>query len=293
VSDFPVLWRELRRPLMVKTWQRIAGVLVVAALLVLTYGAAGANTALKDDDFHITIGVVGYTLLMLFTCVLSATAIAQEKEGDTWTVLLASPLSGAAIVGAKTLGVMRRMLWPTVLLVAHLAVFTLAGVISPGDSAMVLWVLVTFNLIWLAWGIFLSLLFRKVTVAVICCLAGPVALYAALSLVVLVIDVMLDLNEDLFEQVTWYMPYYYIPEFLSRRHNADHYDMPGDIGNDVPFFVFAMIALIVGLAHAAIAAIVLGATAAKFDRLVGRAAQVHPLPASSRQPRLNFASGAG
>jgi hypothetical protein len=53
VSDNPVLWRELRRPLMVSTLQRVIGTIIILGLLALTYVAAWANKALDDNDSQI------------------------------------------------------------------------------------------------------------------------------------------------------------------------------------------------------------------------------------------------
>src|SRR4029079_8997121 len=99
--------------------------------------------------------------------VISATCIAQEKEGDTWTILLASPLSGSAIVWGKALGVLRRLMWPMILAIAHFFLFMLAGVVSPTGFALVVVVMTCFISIWVATGVTLSLMFRKVTIAVI------------------------------------------------------------------------------------------------------------------------------
>ena len=37
VGDNPVLWREIRRPLLAKRWQRWVGAILCVALLLLTY----------------------------------------------------------------------------------------------------------------------------------------------------------------------------------------------------------------------------------------------------------------
>ena len=47
---------------------------------------------------------------------LSSTAIANEKESDTWTVLLVSPISAKSIVLGKLVGLLRRLVWPTALI---------------------------------------------------------------------------------------------------------------------------------------------------------------------------------
>ena len=55
----------------------------------------------------------------------------QTGHGPTGIGLLASSLSGAAIVWGKALGAMRRLMWPMIAIVAHFMLFTVGGVISP------------------------------------------------------------------------------------------------------------------------------------------------------------------
>jgi hypothetical protein len=202
VSDHPVLWRELRRPLMARRWQRTVGTVICSLMLLWTYSAIGFENGLNREDTQIGYALVFHTLLMLLTCVLAATAIAQEKEGDQWTVLLASPLSGSAIIWGKALGVARRMVWPTALAAAHFFVFRAFGVITQPTFLMVLTVLITFNLIWIATGVALSLRCRKVTVAVIVNLALPVVLYGVVALLLTVAGYVVY-DALLFVMATW------------------------------------------------------------------------------------------
>src|SRR5262249_48920459 len=156
---------------------------------------------LKDNDSQIGYGVVFQTIVTLVTCVIAATAIAQEKEGDTWTVLLASPLSGRSIVWSKAIGVARRLLWPMIGIIAPFLLFVMGGVISPTTFLTIVTVILTFNTVWIATGVALSLRMKKVTFAVIVNLAFPVMLYGALSLLLVVIDEFLHLRGDLFEMM--------------------------------------------------------------------------------------------
>ena len=132
VGDNPVLWREVRRPLMAKRWQAIVGSIVCVLLLGVTYASLAASWGepLKDAETQTIYAVFFNALLMLVVCVVSATAIAGEKESDTWTLLLATPLGAGEIVRGKFLGLMRRMVWPWILIVTHFTIFALCGVIS-------------------------------------------------------------------------------------------------------------------------------------------------------------------
>jgi ABC-type transport system involved in multi-copper enzyme maturation permease subunit len=277
VSDYPVLWRELRRPLMTRAWQRIAAGIIIGGLLVLAYVAAAVNRALDDHGFHGFMTGCFYTLMLLITCVIAATSIAQEKEGETWHILLASPLSGSAIIWGKTLGVLRRLLWPMAMVAGHFAIFVTLGAVAPAQAVVALAVVALFNAVWVATGVALSLSFRKVTTAVIVNLMLPVALYGAGSLLLAVIDSMFDLSGHLLEQVQWYLPYAYILEAFSYRGDAAR----RLVSTPMSLESFAIATVLVGLAHVLIAAAIVWWTALWFDTTVARAHQRDPLPLST------------
>ena len=79
-------------------------------LLLVTYALLANVNGLDDEDTQIGYAVVFNGLFMLLVCVLAGTAIAQEKESDTWTLLLATPISGWDIVWGKVLGQLRRLI---------------------------------------------------------------------------------------------------------------------------------------------------------------------------------------
>jgi ABC-type transport system involved in multi-copper enzyme maturation permease subunit len=274
VSDDPVLWRELRRPLMSRRWQRVAGTAAALLLLGITYIVAGLNDALHEEEAQVPYAFLFQTGAMLFCCVISATAIAQEKEGDTWTVLLATPLSGMEIVWGKAIGTARRLLWPMMLVVAHFLAFTVTGVLRPQLFILIVATIVGFNVIWLATGVYLSLRCRRVTVAVILNLALPVMLYVIFSIVLAVLDELLNINGHLIEKVMWYLPYYYL---VAPFDGARRGDIRLPNGSHVPLIAFLAIALTAVIVHVGAAMAILGWTARRFDKIVGRAPQADPL----------------
>ena len=272
---------------MVTMTQRIIGTVVILALLVLTYGAAYANGVLDDEDTQIGYSIVFCGLTMVICCVISATAIAQEKEGDTWTILLASPLSGLQIVWAKAIGAARKMLWPVVLIVFHFGAFTVFGVIQIWAFVLAVSVIFLFNTIWIASGIYLSLRCRKVTLAIIINLALPVVLYWVVSLVLAVIDEFTHLHGDLVDQVTWYLPFYYLGEGMNAADRHRGPSLPGAHGSTVSGEVFTAVAITMGLLHLGVAIAMLSWTAARFNEIVGRAAQYAPIPRMNPRRNLN------
>ena len=275
ISDMPILWRELRRPLMTRRWQRIVAVAGVCGLLGLGYVAAIVNNFVKEPGFQAFLAGCFYTIMMLLTCVISATCIAQEKESESWTVLLASPLSGSAIVWGKTIGVLRRLLWPMMLVVANSVLVTLAGIISPLEALIAIAVISGFNAIWVATGVAISLRFRKVTAAVILNLSLPIALYGGWSLVAAVLDSLARNRDILLRLVTWYLPYYYIVEGIAGgyRDGSGSRHLPGSY-DSIPLQLFALITLLVAGLHVLIAAGILQWTARRLNRAVGRSPQL-------------------
>jgi ABC-type transport system involved in multi-copper enzyme maturation permease subunit len=271
VSDFPVVWREVRRPLMARRWQSVAAAFVTIGLLIVTYALVAWNDGLASRDTHRVYAVIFNGLLWLLTAVLSATAIAQEKESDTWTLLLTTPLGGRAIVWGKVLGLYRRIAWPFALFAAHLLIFGVADVIDLSGALLAIWVLFSFNTLWVATGLYLSLRLHKVTVAVIINLLLAVILYLGVGAVLVIVAGLWGFRE-LPEQVGWYTPYYYLVVGISENWpfwRNGVLRMPGDVR--VGYTEFALIVTFVGAAHIIVATAILSATASAFDRVVGRA----------------------
>lgn len=280
VSDNPVLWRELRRPLMNRRWQRVVGSIACVALLLITYGVLASEGDLLDNDTHIGYACVFHTVLMLLACVLSATAIAQEKEGDTWTLLLSTPMTARQIIIGKVLGTARKMLWPTALVAAHLLIFAAADAFSWGAAGLSLWVMITFNALWIATGVLLSLAIRRVTFAVVVNLMLPIILYAVTPLLLLIFGVIVFNDDDLPELTMLYLPYYYIAEGIDSISRHTLYSPIGRMSQSH----FVKMTLVAGWVYLILSGIILRFTIGGFDRIVGRASNGistanEPLPA--------------
>lgn len=275
VSDAPVVWRETRQPLLPRRWQRITATCLTLSLLLCSYLAVGVNDSLDDRDVQYPYLFIMHTLLGLMAVVLSATAIATEKESDTWTLLIVTPLSGSAIVWGKFLGVIYRMRWPLALIAGHVAVFTIGGVFSISAAVMVLWVMVTFCLPLIATGIFFSLTLRGVTAAVVLNLLVPVVIYAAVPLALAAIEGALSTGydstyDDLSELVLYYLPYYYLGPLMEDASRAFSNTWRPYLNGRAPVSQMLFICYAVGAIHVVLAGLILQSCAAKFDRITGR-----------------------
>src|SRR3954453_21492032 len=124
------------------------------------------------------------------------------------------------------------MVWPVGLIAAHFAIFVVTGVIHPLSLPLVLWVIVTFNSVWLATGVFLSLRMRRVTFAVIANLMLAVVVYAIPYALLFVFASIADLpgstKRDLVAAPLWYLPYYYLGEGLNDLNRDFHRFYPSN-----------------------------------------------------------------
>lgn len=278
VGDNPVLWRELRRPLMTRRWQAIAGAIACIVLLIFSYVALVMieDSALKDPGVQCGYAVVFNAVLMLLACVVSATAIGGEKETDTWTLLLATPLSAGQIIRGKFLGLLRRMLWPFVLIVAHFTLFSLitgGKAISPLALLITLWVMFSFNILWVTTGLYLSLRFKRVTTAVIVNLLLPVAAYLLVMALLAIVGNLVDRSDDWVEFVGWYAPYPYLVSAINGLTRSGYRSLWLPYNHDPNPTEFCWTVFIVGAIYMAAAALLLARMVKRFDHIVGRSVQ--------------------
>jgi hypothetical protein len=278
----PIAWRELRQPMFNRRWLRravrSAAALVLGSIYALTWAAGG----LDEEAPQFAFGLLFNAIVWLLVTVLSATAIAQEKESDTWTLLLATPLSGSKIVLGKLWGLIWRLRWVFAVVAGHFTVFAACSVISWTTAAAVVAVIFAFNFVWMATGLYLSLRVAKVTVAVVINLLLAVALHPVLILA----------EVAAWETVSHVprggpisllaLPYWYIVTVIDLSElryatGGQTITIPPD-GPDLDAGSYAWFTLAACVAHLLVGAAVLWWTTARFDRIVGRARQVHPPP---------------
>ncbi len=286
VSDNPVAWRELRRPLFTKRWQKIVGGALPLVLLLVTYiSVIGVeSSALGKVDLQIGYAIGFCALLSLLICVIAATTIAGEKESDTWTLLLATPLSARGIVLGKLAGIARRLAWPVGFVIGHFFLFTVTGVIPLPTFLFIIWVLITFNSLWVATGLYFSLKFQKVTFAVIINLLMPVIAYLAVLAVLTIAAGFAGGPGDNWGAsfVGSYAPYPYLISGIEGvatwpyRNHTDPFWLAA--GGRVPGIVFYPIVFAVGIGYLTLSMLVVAHTIYHFNKIVGRAPQRERLP---------------
>ena len=160
------------------------------------------------------------------------------------------------------------MLWPTLLILAHFTLFTITSVINPMQWFVILWVIITFNAVWAATGVYLSLRVRKVTTAVIINLMIAIGLDAAVPAAVYAIgqmvsrtdgDVAAQWGDDAAEVTGLYIPYVYLACVAERRWDATRpYWFP--VAGNVSASTYVTLYRAGGLLHLAVAALIVRLT---------------------------------
>ncbi|MBN2593257.1 MAG: ABC transporter permease subunit [Sedimentisphaerales bacterium] len=131
VTGSPVLWRELRAPMIQGGEGRnsIIGLAVAIIALLITYGVCEDYL---DESFTQTGYVMMFTVIgAVFTMVLSSTSITSEKEMRSWPILLATSMDDWHILMGKAVGVFRRCLPIWLLMAGHVFLFICMKYIHP------------------------------------------------------------------------------------------------------------------------------------------------------------------
>ncbi|MCF7955040.1 MAG: ABC transporter permease subunit [Phycisphaerae bacterium] len=188
VSNSPVLWKELRGPILGKRKKLLSISIGISILiLIFTYLALASGNDLDHRDTHICYVLIFYSIGFLFTTILPATAITHEKESRSWHLLLATTLSNWDIVIAKFIGSIKRCLPAWGFLIAHLVIFTLFGFIHPLGILQVAIVSIGTSILLIGSGLFFSAIFKRTTTAVIMNFIFAAVIWGAIPFVLVMI----------------------------------------------------------------------------------------------------------
>ena len=184
VTGSPVLWRELRAPMIQGAEGRnsIIGLVIAVIALLITYGTC-------DEYLDEAFTQVGYALMFtvigsVFTIILSATSITSEKETQSWPILLATSMDDWHILMGKAIGVFSRCLPIWLLMAGHIFLFICLRYIHPiAMFHMPIFItgLVAFLI---GAGLYFSARFKRTTSAVIASFALAIALWVVLPAMV-------------------------------------------------------------------------------------------------------------
>jgi ABC-type transport system involved in multi-copper enzyme maturation permease subunit len=175
----PVVWKELRAPFIQGIDNRNSYIGLAAAIvaLVFTYLSQASSKSLQDSFTHTTYVMLFLFLGGLINIVFSATRITTEKETQSWSLLLTTPLSDREILLGKAVSAFRRCLPVWGLLAGHMLLFTLAGYIHP-IAILHLILLVTWLTCFITGaGLYFSARFARTTSAMVASFALVVGLW--------------------------------------------------------------------------------------------------------------------
>lgn len=157
LKTWPVYWREARTPWLPTRFQRA----VLTVVLVSLLGYAYFKIDLADPPMHQLVGFSGLGVLLLCSTVMTTSSINGERVADTWDALMTSPVTGKQVILGKYLAVVRRLAPIAVLTSLHFVVMVVLGHVSWGAALMVVSLITTTPLFYLATGIMFSLLLKK------------------------------------------------------------------------------------------------------------------------------------
>jgi ABC-type transport system involved in multi-copper enzyme maturation permease subunit len=202
VRAMPVLWKELKTPLIKKgkTAAVVAGAIALFALF-LTYDLLAAENELHYGHTQTFYVAVFAALGFLFTIILPATCITTEKEARTWPLLLATSINDYQIILGKFIALCRRFLPVWLILFAHVILFIFFRYIHP-IAVLLLAVVITGSIVFLTCtGIYFSNRFKSTTTAVI-------AHFTFVTIIWILIPTLILLTCQLLEKSDDYAEYY-------------------------------------------------------------------------------------
>ncbi len=267
VSDRPVLWKELRAPLLASRKQEWILAIAIVAALAMTYWAT--SKYLYSEAAHITYTLVFLLINLMAVSVLAATTITSEKEASTWDALMTTALSGREILFGKVLGVLRRLLPVGALFLGHVMLFTVIGVIHPLGIFHTFLLLGGPTVFLAGTGIYFSLRAKRTTTAVMLNVGLALFLWLMLPiLMALIDDALLRGGDDLIEAAMIFNPMVLDAlafDALTKNKWMQPLAFDGPTG-DLDGWQFTGILLLVNLLYAGVGLAIIAWCARRFRR---------------------------
>jgi ABC-type transport system involved in multi-copper enzyme maturation permease subunit len=207
VKGPPVVWKELRAPLIQGVDNKNSRIGLAAAILamLLTYLAAAHEGNLDEDFTHTSYALLFMFIGLVMTVIFAATRITPEKESQSWTLLLTTPLSDWEILIGKAVGAVRRCTPIWGLLAGHVLFFVLIGYIHPIAifhlAVVVAWV----SCFLTGAGLYFSTRFARSTSAVVASFALAMGLWLVGPILIGLLSAVGG-DRDPFEKYMWAHP---------------------------------------------------------------------------------------
>jgi ABC-type transport system involved in multi-copper enzyme maturation permease subunit len=166
VKGPPIIWKE-----MINLWiknSRLRAVLVsilAVLILVFVYGYCAYADFLGREETHIAFISVFFFFALLRTATSAAISITSEKEAQTWPILLTTTLTERQIVFGKIIGSCLGGWAFWFLFVAHIMIFSLAGVVPTAAILPLALLIVSSMLLVSTVGVFFSSCFKRSSIS--------------------------------------------------------------------------------------------------------------------------------
>ncbi len=207
VSDHPVLWRELRLPLLAGGRNRMALYTILIAALGVYYlwvyriSEYTFSLAFSEQGYNIVPTIIPLLLALLVSGFLTTSAITGERESRTLDVLMTSPLTPRQIVLGKYFGSLRRQWLAPAFILAHCSLLFLLGWLHPVGIFIILLTTLGPVALFTATGLMYSVVLARTTTAAVLNLLTILGLYAGVPLAMVVADIITQLDFDLLESL--------------------------------------------------------------------------------------------
>jgi len=165
VKGLPIVWKDMRAPLIKGKISHILFLIIVFAAL-LTYYICGIIYSYFDEpaahmSFILSLLIIG---LMIMSSE-AAGSITKEKETRTWPILLTTPMDERQIAREKMIAVLREGLPVWILMAAHIIIFSLIGYIHLVLFFQLVIVVTGSTLFVTAMGLYFSSTYRRTSTA--------------------------------------------------------------------------------------------------------------------------------
>ena len=167
IGNSPIVWRELRKPLLRDRIVQIVAMCAVVFYLMYTYAILGASGAMRHGETQAFFVCMFLLAGMLCTALDSATVIAPEKQARTWPALLCTPVSDWHILLGKAGGTAFRCLSVWIFLAGHVLLFSLLGFLHPVAMIHVGLLAAWSGVFLTCTGVYFSTKYRSVTTALL------------------------------------------------------------------------------------------------------------------------------
>jgi ABC-type transport system involved in multi-copper enzyme maturation permease subunit len=201
VTGLPVLWKEVRKPIIqgIDNTNNKIGLAATIVTLLITYFICYESRCLDVDIIHVSYVMMFMIIGMIFNVVLSVSSITSEKESLAWPILLTTSLDDWQIIQGKAIGVFYRCLPVWLLLAGHVLLFVFVGYIHP-IAIIQLPIIISGVIIFLTgMGLYTSSRFKRTTWAIITSFALILVIWMVIPIILgIITGITGHTNEEIF-----------------------------------------------------------------------------------------------